>query len=72
MDGENNQISEQKYTISQVAEKLGGISRRTVYKEVCRGQIGHYRIGNGRIIMIGETHLKEYLTSRERQVVSEC
>ena len=64
MSGKEHAIEEIKYTIRQVADFLGGISRITVWREINRGHLSHYRIGAGRI-MIGASHLSEYLKSRE-------
>lgn len=58
-----NPIQEPKYTIQQVADLLGGISKATIWREIHRGNLSAYRIGGG--LFIGERHLRQYLQSRE-------
>lgn len=57
-------VAEQKFSIDTVAKNLS-INRSTVERLIGSGKLGYYQVGRRRII--GESHLKEYLSLAEHQ-----
>lgn len=52
-------------TVADVARTLG-LSRRKVYELVWAGELGHYRIGDGRgAIRFASRHVEDYLARCE-------
>lgn len=51
-------------TVPEAAEYLG-VTRRFVYQLIDQKELGCYRVGTGRIIRIGTSHLLEYLKYHE-------
>ena len=57
-------MEEEILTIQEAATYLS-VSPRSIWKWVADGTLGCYRIGDGRSIRIGTTHLQEYLKKHE-------
>lgn len=51
-------------TVPEAAEYLG-VNKRTIWKWIQEGSLGCYRVGEGRLIRIGTSHLQEYLKTHE-------
>ena len=51
-------------TVPEAAEYLG-VTKRVIWKWIQDGKLGCYRIGDGRSIRIGTSHLQEYLKKHE-------
>jgi len=56
-------VDEPKYSIQKTADILG-VDYSTVSRLISRGKLGHFRIGDRKLI--AESHLKDYLKSIER------
>lgn len=56
-------VTETKYSIQQTADILG-VDYSTVSRLLSRGKLGHFKVGDRRVI--AESHLKDYLKSIER------
>jgi excisionase family DNA binding protein len=56
-------VTEPKYSIQKAAEILG-VDYSTVSRLLSRGKLGHFRVGDRKLI--AESHLKDYLKSNER------
>ncbi len=63
-----DKVSEQKFSMKETAEYLGGISHITVWREIKRGNLGCYRVGAGRIF-VGASHIRDYLKRCEVRAV---
>lgn len=59
-----NQIKEAKFSLADAAEFLN-VSPATVRREIKRGNLGSYRMAARRLL--GERHLRKYLTQREQK-----
>lgn len=58
-------VHEQKFDVTTAAQKLN-LSPVTIWREIKNGQLGFYRVGNGKgRVFIGESHLVDYLMRRE-------
>lgn len=57
-------IYERRYTELEAMKLLGFTSRTTMYNERKAGRLGYYRFGHN--VEYGESHLKNYLASCER------
>ena len=51
-------------TVPEAADYLG-VNKRTIWKWIQEGSLGCYRVGDGRTIRIGTSHLQDYLKSHE-------
>lgn len=51
-------------TVPEAAEYLG-VTKRIIWKWIQNGSLGCYRIGDGRTIRVGTSHLQEYLKNHE-------
>jgi excisionase family DNA binding protein len=61
---EESQITETKFSMSQVADLIG-VHRTTIMRLLDSGKLGCYQIGDRRIV--AESHLQEFLSLAERK-----
>jgi excisionase family DNA binding protein len=65
-EGKNTRrLYERKFSIEECRPLLGGISRATVVRRIDDGSLGCYRFGDR--ILIGESHLEEYISRNEHK-----